>query len=66
MMEKQRRLGSGLMPTSFSALLMMVCIWPRKKRARWGATAPGCPSTASSALRSCGEEAAAAVGASKL
>lgn len=32
---------------------MMVCIWPRKKRADEGLRAPGCASTASSAFFSC-------------
>jgi hypothetical protein len=53
MTEKQRRLGSGLMPSSVSAREMMVDIWPRKNRTLVGATAPGRDSTASSALRSC-------------
>lgn len=39
---------------SASAREMMVCIWPRKKRALVGLTAPGCASTASSASLSCG------------
>lgn len=54
MMLKQRLLGSGLMPSSLSALLMMVVIWPRKKRTLVGSTAPSWLNTASSALRSCG------------
>lgn len=54
---KQRRLGTALMPTSVNALVMMVCIWPRKKRALSGFCAPGRARMDSMALRSCGWEA---------
>eukprot|EP00882_Tetradesmus_deserticola_P034632 GHRQ01039815.1.p1 GENE.GHRQ01039815.1~~GHRQ01039815.1.p1 ORF type:complete len:111 (+),score=28.80 GHRQ01039815.1:190-522(+) len=53
MMLKQRLLGSGFIPSSLSALLMMVVIWPRKKRTLPGSTAPSRLNTDSSALRSC-------------
>ena len=49
---KQRRLGTALTPSSVSALVMIVLIWPRKKRAFSGRTAPGRASSASSAVRS--------------
>lgn len=52
-MLKQRLLGSGLMPKSVSALLMMVVIWPRKNRTLVGSTAPSWEKTVSRALRSC-------------
>ena len=53
MREKQRRLGTGLMSRSASAREMMVCIWPRKKRTRFGFTAPSASSTSASADLSC-------------
>jgi hypothetical protein len=41
MMVKQRLLGTGLMSSSVKARVMMVCIWPRKKRTFSGFTHPG-------------------------
>ena len=55
MMVKHLRLGTGLMAMSVRALEMMVCIWPRKKRALSGFTAPGWASSFSMALFNCEE-----------
>jgi len=49
MMVKHLLLGMGLIWHSVRALVMIVCIWPRKKRARSGLWAPGLDSTASTA-----------------
>eukprot|EP00983_Pelagomonas_calceolata_P040429 1137613-Pelagomonas_calceolata.AAC.2 len=53
MMVKHLLLGMGLIWHSLRALVMMVCIWPLKKRARSGLWAPGLDSTDSMALLSC-------------
>jgi len=50
---KQRRLGTGFMPRSVTARVMIVCIWPRKKRTRSGFTAPGWSKISASAAFSC-------------
>ena len=50
---KQRRLGTGFMPRSVTARVMIVCIWPRKKRTRSGFTAPGWSRISASAAFSC-------------
>mmetsp|Transcript_2311 Transcript_2311/g.5928 ORF Transcript_2311/g.5928 Transcript_2311/m.5928 type:complete len:216 (-) Transcript_2311:263-910(-) len=52
MMVKHLLLGMGLIWHSLRALVMMVCIWPLKKRARSGLWAPGLDSTDSMALLS--------------
>lgn len=54
MMVKHLRLGTGLMLMSLRALVMIVCIWERKKRARSGLTAPGTDNSLSMARLSCG------------
>lgn len=50
---KQRLLGTGLMSSSFSARVMMVCIWPRKNLTASGLLAPGCDSISASTILSC-------------
>ena len=49
----QRRDGSGLIPASVSALEMMFCIAPRKKRTEAGAVAPGWEAISVMAALSC-------------
>ena len=50
---KHRLLGTGDMPRSVKARLMMVCIWPLKNRTVLGLSAPSCSRISSSAIRSC-------------
>jgi hypothetical protein len=63
MMLKHLLLGSGFISKSFSALLMMVDMAPRKKRALVGLTAPGWLKADSRALRSCNNKAPTAAAA---
>ena len=58
MREKQRLLGIGLMSRSVRALLMMVCIWARKKRTLLGFTAPSWFKISASAIRNCSTDTA--------